>query len=151
MSAIPGGIKKNPRFATRKLDISWIQWSLIQPRWRNRVKRSIPIILEGSLIPVRNTISSPRAKQPNKMAHWRIIYRLKILTLQSYKKRTFINKKLPIIYVKRQKELIPVHIRCFFFPVLANSLIMRDKRRRLVERYFSYFFILITFYRKIAM
>ena len=32
-------------------------------------KQLLPIILDGSLIPVKKTINSPKAKQPNKMAH----------------------------------------------------------------------------------
>ena len=42
---------------------------LIQPNFKNRVSNSIPMMLEGNLIPVKKTISSPKAKHPKRMAH----------------------------------------------------------------------------------
>ena len=53
MSATPGGTKKNPKLATRKSDNPCTQCSLIQPNFKKRVSSSIPIMLEGSLIPVK--------------------------------------------------------------------------------------------------
>ena len=37
--------------------------------FKNRVSNSIPMMLEGNLIPVKKTISSPKAKHPKRMAH----------------------------------------------------------------------------------
>ena len=66
MRATPGGMKKNPRLATKKSDIPCTQCSFIQPNFKKRVSSSMPMMLDGSLIPVKNTINSPKGKHPKK-------------------------------------------------------------------------------------
>ena len=53
ISATPEGTKKKPRLATKKSDNPCTQCSFIQPNCKNNVSKSMPIILDGSLIPVR--------------------------------------------------------------------------------------------------
>lgn len=64
MIAIPGGTKKKPRLEMRKVE----RW-LTQPNWthfilKKKVRRSMPMMLEGSFMPVVHAMSSPKAKQP---------------------------------------------------------------------------------------
>ena len=55
--------------ARERLEKIGNQFTIIQPNFKKRVSSSIPMMLEGSLIPVKNTINSPKARHPKRMAH----------------------------------------------------------------------------------
>ena len=71
--ATPGGTKKKGRFFTRKSDIPFTQCGFTHPSFKNRVNSNNPIMLAGSLIPVKLTIISPIAKHPKIITHCLII------------------------------------------------------------------------------
>ena len=58
---------------SNKSEKPFTHFTFIQPSFSKSVSNSIPIILEGNLIPVAITINSPIARQPNMMAHCFII------------------------------------------------------------------------------
>ena len=64
-----GGIKKNPRFLTRKFAIPSTHLRRIHLSCRHAVSSSIPMMLDGSLMPVSHTISSPIARKPKMIPH----------------------------------------------------------------------------------
>ena len=74
MSATPGGTKKKPRLATRKSAIPLTHSKRMSLIFNSKVSRSIPIMLDGTVMPVSHTTNSPTARQPKSMAHCLIIF-----------------------------------------------------------------------------
>ena len=69
MSDTPGGTKKKARFFNKKSDIPFTHLNFIQPNLSKRVSNNMPMMLEGSLIPVMNTMNSPIPRHPNIIKH----------------------------------------------------------------------------------
>jgi len=63
-----GGTKKRPKLEISKSERALIDCSFIHPSCKNKVRKSIPMILEGKGICVRATINSPIPKQPKIIA-----------------------------------------------------------------------------------
>ena len=64
MMATPGGTKKKPRFASRNWDSFSTHSSLTILVLRKNVSSNIPMMLDGSLMPVAQTTTSPSARHP---------------------------------------------------------------------------------------
>lgn len=78
ISATPGGTKKKPRLAIRKSVRPLTHSSFITFTFSSSVSSSIPMMLEGTFIPVSIVISSPAAIHPKRMKHClTIIYTMK--------------------------------------------------------------------------
>lgn len=67
--AMPGGIKKNPIFDIRKFAIPFIFSYFTTPVLSRVHSKIIPIMLEGNLIPVSITTTSPTARHANIIRH----------------------------------------------------------------------------------
>ena len=61
--------KENPRFLTRKFAIPSTHLRRIHLSCRHAVSSSIPMMLDGNLMPVSHTISSPIARKPKMIPH----------------------------------------------------------------------------------
>lgn len=66
--SILGGTKNNPKLEINKSERAFIDCNFTQPSSKNRVRKSIPMILEGKGMCVRATMSSPKPKQPKTIA-----------------------------------------------------------------------------------
>ena len=71
--ATPGGTKKNPRLVTRKSEMLRTHSRRITFSLSKSVSSNMPRMLDGSGMCVSVIISSPKARQPNKMASCLII------------------------------------------------------------------------------